>query len=196
VHGWVARLTRQEQSQRYARLSRTLSEAQIKSIVATSTAQAQSHISSNNNHNATLSPRRPSMSMSLVDHHVDSTIEPFRIGIIGCGLMGKAILAPMQAAKRTLCLHNLAHFTKLRIKVLPNENLYVSSRLPESLLTISASGVHTVSNETIFEKCHLIFLCCLPHQVKFVASSARNRLRASTQLVSVVAGLSIDTSAL
>lgn len=98
--------------------------------------------------------------------------DPAKIGIIGCGRLGRQLLR---------ALKNYAN--------VPNELIYVSTRRPEALSEFSQAGVNVDFNNTwVISQCDIIFLCCLPAVINQICAEIKTHLRKDKLLYSFVAG--------
>ena len=97
-----------------------------------------------------------------------------RIGCIGCGRMGGALLSGLAAAK------------------LAPLSLCASTRSPEKLAPFAALGVEALpSAAAVAEKADLLLIAVKPQQVAEVLAAARGHIRAGTLVLSIAAGISL-----
>ena len=61
-----------------------------------------------------------------------------------------------------------------------------------SLLSLAQRGVTVTENEKVARHCRLLFLTCLPAHVSTVAAATRGKLKSSTIVCSVVAGVNVE----
>ncbi|KAK2551770.1 NADP-dependent oxidoreductase domain-containing protein 1 [Acropora cervicornis] len=86
--------------------------------------------------------------------------DPVLVGIIGCGRLGK----------------QLAN-TLLKFSDVQPEELFLSSRRPETLSSFQEKGVNCgFDNIKVCSTVHILFLCCLPSQFPTVAKEIRGHL--------------------
>lgn len=86
--------------------------------------------------------------------------DPVLVGIIGCGRLGK----------------QLAN-TLLKFSDVQPEELFLSSRRPETLSSFQEKGVTCgFDNIKVCSTVHILFLCCLPSQFPTVAKEIRGHL--------------------
>jgi len=86
--------------------------------------------------------------------------DPLLVGIIGCGRLGK----------------QLAN-TLLKFSDVHPEELFLSTRRPETLSALQAKGAHCgFDNVKVCSTVHILFLCCLPTQLPTVAKEIRGHL--------------------
>lgn len=86
--------------------------------------------------------------------------DPLLVGIIGCGRLGK----------------QLAN-TLLKFSDVHPEELFLSTRRPETLSSFQEKGVHCgFDNVKVCSAVHILFLCCLPSQFATVAKEIRGHL--------------------
>lgn len=82
------------------------------------------------------------------------------VGIIGCGRLGK----------------QLAN-TLLKFSDVHPEELFLSTRRPETLSALQGKGVHCgFDNVKVCSTVHILFICCLPSQLPTVAKEIKGHL--------------------
>ena len=83
--------------------------------------------------------------------------EDLKIGIIGLGHIGSTILSEL-----------------LKQRLLPNQNILVSTRCPERHQEYLDKGIKVFwDNERLATECDFIIITCLPHQLETVTSNIR-----------------------
>ncbi|CAH3161459.1 unnamed protein product [Porites evermanni] len=86
--------------------------------------------------------------------------DPLLVGIIGCGRLGKQLA-------NTLLTFSDVH----------PEELFLSTRRPETLSSLQAKGVHCgFDNIKVCNAVHILFICCLPSQLPTVAKEIKGHL--------------------
>ncbi|SPQ94518.1 Pyrroline-5-carboxylate reductase catalytic N-terminal domain-containing protein [Plasmodiophora brassicae] len=106
------------------------------------------------------------MALALLKHWA---APPLKIGLIGCGMMGGALLAALCDAG------------------VPRRQIMVSTRRPDAVTVVPA--VH--NNAKVLSQCQLVFLCVLPHQVNTVARDCRRCLPGTAILYSMQASVPV-----
>lgn len=87
--------------------------------------------------------------------------DPLLVGIIGCGRLGK----------------QLAN-TLLKFSDVHPEELFLSTRQPETLSALQMKGVHCgFDNIKVCSTVHILFICCLPSQFPTVAKEIKGHLK-------------------
>ncbi|PFX18577.1 NADP-dependent oxidoreductase domain-containing protein 1-like isoform X2 [Stylophora pistillata] len=87
--------------------------------------------------------------------------DPLLVGIIGCGRLGK----------------QLAN-TILKFSDVHPEELFLSTRRPETLSALQMKGVHCgFDNIKVCSTVHMLFICCLPLQFPMVAKEIKRHLK-------------------
>ena len=96
-----------------------------------------------------------------------------KLGIIGCGHMGGALLDGLLAKK-----------------ILPASRIYVSDARPDLLRTLKKKyAVHTCGNQALAESCSVIILAVKPVQIPDVVAEIRDLLTPKKVLLSIAAGV-------
>jgi len=87
--------------------------------------------------------------------------DPLLVGIIGCGRLGKQLAS-----------------TLLKFSDVHPEELFLSTRRPETLSALQIKGVHCgFDNAKVCSSVHLLFICCLPSQLQTVAKEIKGHLK-------------------
>lgn len=104
------------------------------------------------------------LTLLYIRHHeiTVGTAEGIKIGIIGLGRVGSALLDSL-----------------LHIKTLDSASILVSTRVPDKQNKVIGSGVQLVwDNEKVMKECDVIVICVLPHQAELVCSELKTGMRA------------------
>ncbi|MBO4369124.1 MAG: pyrroline-5-carboxylate reductase [Desulfovibrio sp.] len=100
----------------------------------------------------------------------------YRIGVIGCGNMGGALLKGLASLNQA------------------DLDLSVYTRTPSKVDALQLPSVRCMESANALAKnVDCLFLCVKPYQVAGVIEAIRSELQADTLLLSIAAGLSIDT---
>lgn len=100
-----------------------------------------------------------------------------KIGLIGCGRMGGALIEGA-----------------IHAGVVSADNVWVHSRSKESADTLAQKiGVHVAQdNSHVIRECDLVILGCKPYQVTDILTEVSNSLTNNTVILSVAAGITIE----
>eukprot|EP00794_Sanderia_malayensis_P016803 gene16803-18499_t len=84
---------------------------------------------------------------------------PLKVGLIGCGGLGKALVS------------NLLRYSDLK-----EEEIFISSRRPETLTELTNLGIQCFfDNKKLVRMTDITFICCLPSQFQTVAETFVNK---------------------
>lgn len=101
-----------------------------------------------------------------------------KLGLIGCGRMGGALIAGA-----------------IRSGITTPENLLLSSRTTDSAtqLAQSTGGKVAANHAEVIQHSDLVLLGCKPHQVVTILEEINTQLPGNTAIVSVAAGITLQT---
>ncbi|XP_062504607.1 NADP-dependent oxidoreductase domain-containing protein 1-like [Corticium candelabrum] len=99
------------------------------------------------------------------------TRDPTLVGIIGCGRLGKQLVNSFLVFGRC-----------------QPQDIFVSTRRPESVQTLADQGVNIIfDNAKVAKSVHVLFIACLPSQLPVVCKDIRGSINYSTLVYSLVA---------
>eukprot|EP01135_Chromosphaera_perkinsii_P002087 Nk52_evm21s217 gene=Nk52_evmTU21s217 len=102
-------------------------------------------------------------------------IKPLKLGIIGCGRVGQAIV------KRCLAY-----------KIFSPEEIIISTRRPQTLKIFLKHHITVVfDNERVVREAGIVCVCCLDHQVQLLGKDIHSGIRDDQLLISVIPTCSV-----